>query len=127
MPATEVLVDGKRIGETPIEASRDSGTVTVWLRNQTLGIEHRARVTLRPGERSLVSKVFGKGTLKVSVEPWAEVILDGRSLGETPVSPQRLWEGEHVLTLRNARLAKRETLRVRIRSGETTLVQRSWK
>jgi serine/threonine-protein kinase len=127
VPATQVFFEGRLLGPTPLETRLDPGAGMLRLRNQELGIDYRVGLQLSADARSEVNKVFGRARLKVSVEPWAEVTLDGRSLGETPLPAQSVYEGEHLLTLRNPTLGKRETVQVHIRSGETRLVERHWK
>jgi serine/threonine-protein kinase len=43
-------------------------------------------------------------TLDVRVIPWAEVLVDGRAVGTTPLAPVRLAAGRHVIELKNAEL-----------------------
>jgi serine/threonine-protein kinase len=125
-PETQVYADGKLLGTTPLEVRHEAGALSLRLRNPALGIDYRMSARLTADSRSEVHKVFGKGRIKVSVEPWADVVLDGRALGETPIAPQTVYEGDHVLTLSNPRLGKKETVRVKVRAGETALVPRVW-
>ncbi len=46
----------------------------------------------------------GHGTLRVAVTPWAEVTVDGRVLGVTPLQPIELGEGAHQVSLKNGEL-----------------------
>ncbi|MFH1131886.1 MAG: serine/threonine-protein kinase, partial [Pseudomonadota bacterium] len=62
-------------------------------------------------------KSSGLGKLDVVVDPWAEVDLDGRSLGSTPVRGHRLPIGRHVVELRNNGLRKKETIKINILPG----------
>jgi len=59
------------------------------------------------------------GTLRVNAEPWAEVALDGQTVGETPLTLQAVPVGEH--RLRVAREGYEPVERaVTIREGEST-------
>jgi serine/threonine protein kinase len=126
-PRTRVYHGGLFLGETPLQRSLAAGEVTLRLRNPELGIDFPLPLALKPGGQVEITKTFRQGKLKVRVEPWAEVVLDGRSLGETPLPPQTLYEGEHLLVLSNPRLGKREILRIQVKADETTLVERVWK
>jgi tRNA A-37 threonylcarbamoyl transferase component Bud32 len=63
----------------------------------------------------------GRGTVQLTTRPWAEVLVEGRSLGFTPrLRRFELPAGEHRVTLRNP-LCRPRTLRLRLRPGETLL------
>ncbi len=65
------------------------------------------------------------GRLQISVNPWAMVVIDGQSRGSTPFRG-KLPPGEHRVELRNDELGKRETVKVTIKSGLRTRVDRHW-
>jgi len=66
-----------------------------------------------------LSTVAAAGFLQVGVVPWAEVTLDGRVLGTTPIDAFALPPGRHRVRLRHPsyEVLEREIL---IRSGETS-------
>jgi serine/threonine protein kinase len=66
-----------------------------------------------------------RGSLDVRVDPWAEVWVDGKSLGTTPVS-RKLAPGRHRVKLVNNVLGKEETVTVKIGSGLESVVERQW-
>jgi hypothetical protein len=80
-----------------------------------------------PEEPAHRRRVTGTGTLVVTVgrKSWALVTANGRSLGQSPVSVE-LPAGSYSLVLVNEDLPKREKVRVEIKPGETTRVERSW-
>ena len=50
----------------------------------------------------LTQAAGGKGTLKLAINPWGEVLVDGHSMGVAPPLNQlTLPPGEHVITIRN--------------------------
>lgn len=59
----------------------------------------RATAVPKPTPRSTPAPAFGM--LEVLVKPWAEVIVDGESLGTTPLRPLRLSIGAHEVELRH--------------------------
>jgi serine/threonine-protein kinase len=59
------------------------------------------------------------GQLQIAVRPWAEVFLDGRLLGTTPLDRIQLAAGQHVLKLRHPAFESLERT-VSVKSGETT-------
>jgi eukaryotic-like serine/threonine-protein kinase len=64
-----------------------------------------------------------QGSLAFRVTPYADVFLDGKNLGLTPLEPVALYPGRHSVKLENAQLRKRLLRTVTIRPGRrTTLV-----
>jgi hypothetical protein len=64
-----------------------------------------------------------KGRIAFRVNPWAEVTLDGRRLGPTPLEPVEMPAGRHVVVLENPELAARRTLGVSVREGSETMIK----
>ena len=58
---------------------------------------HQAPAVSEPTRQPTPAPSFG--VLEVRVRPWAEVILDGESLGTTPLRPVRLSIGDHEVEL----------------------------
>jgi serine/threonine protein kinase len=65
----------------------------------------------------------GTGTLQVVVLPWADVTVDGKGMGTTPIAPISLAPGPHVVVLRNAELGASRTLSVQVKPGKPTLLR----
>lgn len=100
-------------GETLIGSSRSArlflpaGTHTITAVNDTLGFERSMTVNVKPNASETVSLPIPNGTLNVNAQPWAEVILDGKSLGETPIGNYVLPVGSHELVFRHPQLGER--------------------
>ncbi len=77
------------------------GSHTLRLVNTTLGFETTSAVTVKPGEVGTVSVQVPNGSLSVNAEPWAEVLLDGTVIGETPIANLAVAPGQHQLVFRN--------------------------
>lgn len=60
-------------------------------------------------------------TLRVNVDPWAEVLLDGKLLGNVP-RQETVPAGRHRLTLRNPELRIEKSLTLDLPAGETRTV-----
>jgi serine/threonine protein kinase len=63
------------------------------------------------------------GRVRVRVNPWADVLLDGERLGTTPMPPADVPAGAHVITLRNKDLGVERRMKVRVRPGVETIVK----
>ena len=70
----------------------------------------------RPWKRP--RKVRGSGTIDVSVFPWANVKIDGRSVGQTPLINYRLTAGPHTVEVFNRELKQRKRFKVTIIAGK---------
>ncbi len=130
-PGAEVLLDGRSSGETPVELTdleRDRGYRVKlaladhepWEREVSLdGAERREikAALVRSSPRS-----GPPGFLSVNVHPWAEVVIDGRSWGTTPIIRRALRPGRHVLVLRNPARGVEQRRVVNIRGGEESRV-----
>jgi serine/threonine protein kinase len=66
------------------------------------------------------------GTVSVIVYPWANVAIDGKSLGSTPLVRHRLVAGRHVVKLNNKELGRAENIVVTVSQGKTTTIRRNW-
>lgn len=66
------------------------------------------------------------GRLKIVVNPWAEVILDGKKLGTTPLMPVNLPPGKYQLQLNNHALKKDIYHVVTVAPGKDTVVRENW-
>ncbi len=65
----------------------------------------------------------GRGTfLEIRATPWADITLDGKSLGPTPLGAVRVRPGNHVLVLSNPQLKKRRVVQVNVEAGKTKRV-----
>ncbi len=73
-----------------------------------------------PGPAADAAAEAEVGFLSLDTSPWAEVIVDGRELGTTPLIRVELPAGDHVIRLRNPDEGIDTEYRVAIRPGQTT-------
>jgi hypothetical protein len=91
-----------------------AGTHDLDLTNASLGFRTRRTVTFRAGEITSLSIAVPPGRLNVNAVPWAEVWIDGRSAGETPLGNLTVPIGQHELVFRHPDLGeRRQTVLVR--------------
>jgi hypothetical protein len=94
-------------GDTLVGSSRSArlmlpaGSHTLTAVNETLGFRKSVTVDVRSGATTTVALPVPNGTLSVNAVPWAEVWLDGKSLGETPIGNISTPIGQHELLLRH--------------------------
>lgn len=58
------------------------------------------------------------GTLQVTAAPWADVSVDGRPVGTTPMAPISLTPGPHSVVLRNSDLGATRSYTVTVKPGK---------
>ncbi len=120
-PGSEVLLDGERRGLTPL-------TLTVTPGAHTLELRWRQRtrtfsLDVAPGAEMTQTLDWGQmvdtGGLRVTSDPsGAQVIVDGRLRGQTPLALSELRVGRHTVVVRAE--TGTVTERVSVHAGETT-------
>ncbi|HEX4621747.1 MAG TPA: PEGA domain-containing protein, partial [Myxococcaceae bacterium] len=97
------------------------GEHRVRLENRVLGLSRAVRLVVRPGEELSHEETFSKGKLNVSSQPWADVFVDGKKLGTTPLAAREVWEGRHEVRLVGPQSEK--TVTVDVVAGQTAVVR----
>jgi hypothetical protein len=106
--ALQLREQGRIVGTT--DAARvmlPSGEHDLELVNESLGFLETRRVTIHGGKTAFLAIDVPKGTLSVNAQPWAEVWLDGRSLGHTPIGNISTPIGSHHIVFRHPQLGER--------------------
>jgi serine/threonine protein kinase len=60
----------------------------------------------------------GTGILRINSRPWSQVVVDGRTIGNTPQMSITLEAGSHTVTLINSEFGYKKTIKVAIKAGE---------
>ncbi len=84
-----------------------AGTHQLDLINTPLGFRASRAVTFRAGEITTVTIAVPPGRISVNAEPWAEVWIDNRPVGETPLANVEIPIGEHEVVFRHPNLGER--------------------
>ncbi|MHB8875021.1 MAG: PEGA domain-containing protein [Myxococcaceae bacterium] len=116
-PSTEVLVDGKKRGRTPLELTVAPGAHRIELRDPAAGLRRTVKVKLASGERHTESWSPQKGTLTVEVVPFGDISVDGKSLGVVSYKSVEVWEGTHAVRVVNEELKRTEERKVQVAPG----------
>jgi hypothetical protein len=111
----KVLEGDRVLGSTadgPIVTS--AGTHQLDLLNTALGYRVRQTVTIRAGVLTPLTITPPMGRLSINADPWAQVLIDDKPIGDTPVANVSVSLGEHQVTFRHPQLGeRRETVVVR--------------
>ncbi|MBK8481320.1 MAG: serine/threonine protein kinase [Proteobacteria bacterium] len=119
------------IGAEPAHAERQPARSGQAAPSRALGLRPAAG-TGRPapagggGPRASRRAAPAPATLDVIVIPWAQVLLDGRSIGTTPITGLNPGAGRHLVELRNDDLGRHERVRLSLKAGEHRRLRREW-
>ena len=92
-----------------------AGRHEVRLVNTTLGFESAQRVDVAAGKVETVQVDPPMSTLSVNARPWADVVIDGTSAGQTPLSNVPIRVGNHRVVFRHPQLGDQtQTVRVTV-------------
>jgi hypothetical protein len=84
-----------------------AGTHQLDFINPSLGFRASRPVTFRADEITTLAVAVPPGRLNVNAEPWAEVWIDNRPMGETPLANLEIPIGEHEVIFRHPDLGER--------------------
>jgi hypothetical protein len=106
------LVGNSRSGRILLPAGRHELDIV----SVPLGLQVRKVVDIEPAGTFVLPIEVPNGTLNINAAPWAEVFLDGRPLGETPLAHVSASAGRHEVILKHPQLGER-TVTVDVPSG----------
>lgn len=99
----DVLVGSTRSPQVMMPA----GVHKVRLVSEALGYEGTQQMRVEPGKVARINLTLPESTINLNALPWAEVLIDGKSVGETPVGNLPLGIGTHEITFRHPELGEK--------------------
>lgn len=121
------VIEGGRVigtsGDRPLRLP--PGVHTLQLSNNALGYRTTERVRIDAGRQANLTIVLPSGTVNVNAQPWAQVLIDGASVGDTPLANLSLVIGDHEVLFRHPQLGERRQ-RVVVKAGALTRVSASF-
>jgi hypothetical protein len=126
-PWGRVFIDGRLVGETPLGKQQlPAGEHQLRLENDNVVGVVQDRVNVEAGAALVRRYDFSDvGYLQFLAKPWAEVSVDGRPVGETPLARVSVPVGPHGVVMEHPRFGRHERT-VDVRLGETTIVEQDW-
>jgi hypothetical protein len=104
----EVRENGKLLGTTDTDRIMlAAGRHDVELSNDTLGYHATRSVTVPAGKVAPVTVDLPQGVINLNAAPWAEVFIDGRRVGETPIGNLPVTIGPHEVVFRHPQLGEK--------------------
>jgi Domain of unknown function (DUF4388)/PEGA domain len=122
-PWAEVGVDGVQKGQTPLPEMRlTAGGHELVLSNPNFVGVIRDRIQVIAGQSIQRKYSFNdSGTLRLLVRPWADVYVDGRHAGQTPIGALQLPRGSHTILMRHPELGEKSAVVDVFQDRETVL------
>jgi hypothetical protein len=114
-------------GERVLGSTADGPIVTTAGRheldfiNSAVGYRSRQVVDIKAGQIVRMTVTMPDGRVSINAVPWAQVLINGNSVGDTPLANLSLPAGEHQITFRHPQLGE-QTQRVMVKSGALTRV-----
>lgn len=104
----EIHEGGRLIGTTDTErVMLAAGKHDLELVNASLGLRLARTVQVLPGRVTAIPFEPPMGTVHLNATPWAEVWIDGRRAGETPLGNVPLTVGPHEIVFRHPQLGEK--------------------
>jgi hypothetical protein len=106
--AMQVFENGRLVGSTETDRIMvAAGLHEFEIVNHTLNFRVTRRVDVAAGKVAPIGIELPNGVVNVNAVPWAEVFIDGRPVGETPIGNLSLPIGPHEVVLRHPQLGER--------------------
>jgi hypothetical protein len=106
--SVEVRENGRMVGTSDTDKiMMAAGRHDVELVNETLGYRATRSVQVPPGKVAGISLELPQGSININAAPWAEVWIDGRRVGETPIGNLPISIGSHEVVFRHPQLGEK--------------------
>jgi PEGA domain len=118
----QVYENGRRIGASDLERIMlPVGRHDLEFVNNALGFRVQRAVQVSAGQVSSVRLEWPRGSMAVNAIPWAEVLVDGNRVGETPIGSIAVPIGTHEVVFRHPDLGERR-MTVTVTTGDPVKV-----
>jgi hypothetical protein len=85
-----------------------AGRHDVVVSNKIIGFQETKRIDVVAGKTTAVRLDPPRVAISVNARPWAEILLDGSNIGQTPIANVLVTVGSHELVFRHPQLAERK-------------------
>jgi hypothetical protein len=104
----EIFEAGRLIGTTETDRLMlAAGRHVLEFVNAALGYRETRTVQVPPGKVLPIALDLPKGVVSLNADPWAEVWIEGRSVGETPIGNLELTIGPYEIVFRHPQFGER--------------------
>lgn len=106
--AVDIVEHDDVIGSGASRIMLAAGRHDLTLANRSLGYEVAKRVDVTAGKTTPVRIEAPKVSVSVNARPWAEVLLDGTAVGETPIANLLVSVGSHEVLFRHPQFSEQK-------------------
>jgi len=103
----DVLENGRLLGSSARPIVMTPGSHQLELVNAALGYRARETVVVKVGQTTALAISLPNGRLSINALPWAEVWIDDKLVGETPLGNLSIPIGAHQVVFRHPQLGER--------------------
>jgi hypothetical protein len=104
----DVFEDGALLGTSRSrQIMLEAGPHRLELVNDNLGYRHTQQVSVRAGRTERITIALPQSTINLNALPWGEVLIDGKSVGETPIANLPIVIGTHEIVFRHPELGEK--------------------
>jgi hypothetical protein len=117
---------GRALGASGAPIQLSVGRHTLDIGREDLGYQAVQVVDVKPGRPLRIEPSLPSGVANLNATPWAEVWIDGRKVGETPLGRVQLTIGSHEILFRHPELGD-QTRTLVVTTGSVALLSVDWK
>jgi hypothetical protein len=104
----EIREDGKLLGSTDTDRiMMAAGRHEIEIVNAELGYRATRVVQVTPGKVASITVDPPQGVINLNAAPWAEVWIDGKRVGETPIGNLSVAIGPHEIVFKHPQLGEK--------------------
>jgi peptidoglycan hydrolase-like protein with peptidoglycan-binding domain len=116
----DVYENGSLVGTSRVpRIMLSAGVHTLRLENQATGFRHEEQVAIRSGQRTELAVQLPQSTIHLNAMPWADVWIDGKAVGQTPIGNVPIVIGPHEVVFRHPELGEK-TISTLVKAGVPT-------
>jgi len=116
----DVYENGSLVGTSRVpRIMLSAGVHTLRLENQATGFRHEEQVEIRSGQRTELAVQLPQSTIHLNAMPWADVWIDGKAIGQTPIGNVPIVIGPHEVVFRHPELGEK-TISTLVKAGVPT-------
>jgi serine/threonine-protein kinase len=115
-----VVIDGRPAGVTPLALQLTDSMRSIRIERQNAKIPS-AGAEAATAESQKTKAVTADGRVSINAVPWAQVSIDGKQIGDTPLGNVTVPVGEHEIVFRHPQLGERRRM-ILVKSGVLTRV-----
>jgi hypothetical protein len=105
----QIFENGRLLGNTDSERIMlPVGSHDIEFVADALGFRARRSVTITPGQTTNATMALPQAAVNLNAVPWADVTVDGKDMGQTPLANLMLTIGTHLVTFKHPQLGDKQ-------------------